>query len=563
MPEGIIDNPKLAKMREAIDYYTACHSNPCTNAVQVAMRRKLARTDLFYLMVYILNRHDFLQPWLFDRCREVQEEPDGFIDLWAREHGKTSAISIGLTIQDILKDPEITIGIFSHTRNGAKTILKQIKREFESNELLRKLFPDILWANPARESPTWSEDSGIIVKRKSNPKEATLEGWGLVDGQPIGRHFRLRVYDDVVTPESVSTPEQIQKTTDAFELSDNLGTIGGKVRIIGTRYHMMDTYAKILERGSAKPRLYPATANGRMDGNPIYFTQEEWERRKRTQSRRIVAAQLLQNPLADEDASFRMEWLKPYEVRPRTLNIAITCDPSKGIRPTSDRTAICVTGLSAQGGKYLLDGYCHRMSLSQRWVALRDLYKKWSKVPGVKRIQVGYERYGQQSDDEYFQERMRAEKIFFTIDELNWVREGLQSKKDRIERLEPDFRNSRYFLPLAVFHDGKPCTWRIDTTEGSPTKGNVIWREVEGFTKAQREAIDSGSADLVAKAIKRVNEDNRIYDLTGMFIEEYSFFPFGEHDDLLDAASRMVDLEMLAPKLLLPQHTEPRQYHDS
>lgn len=561
MPDGMPD--RLADLRSAIDYYTAVHATKCSNAVQVEMRRQLARNDLFYLLVYILNRHDLLHPWLFDRAREIQEHPDGCIDLWAREHYKTTAISIGLTIQDILKDPEVTIGIFSHTRNGAKTILKQIKREFESNDLLRSLFPDILWSNPSRESPTWSEDAGIIVKRKSNPKEATIEGWGLVDGQPIGRHFRLRVYDDVVTPESVSTPDQIQKTTEAFELSDNLGTIGGKVRIIGTRYHLHDTYAKILERGSAKPRLYPATGNGRMDGTPVYFTQAEWDRRKRTQSRRIVASQLLQNPMADEEASFRMEWLKPYEVRPRTLNIGITCDPSKGRNPDSDRTAIAVIGLSAQGGKYLLDGYCHRMSLSQRWVAIRDLYKKWSNTSGVARIQVGYELYGQQSDDEYFQERMRAEKIFFTIDELNWVREGSQSKKDRVERLEPDFRNSRFFLPLAIFHDGQPSTWSIDTTEGSPTFGNVLWREVEGFTRAQRESIDAGSPDLVAKAVKRVNEDGRIYDLTDLFIQEYSFFPFGEYKDLLDASSRFVDLEMLPPKIVKPHQTEPPQFHDS
>ena len=37
------------------------------------------------------------------------------------------------------------------------------------------------------------------------------EAHGLVDGQPTSRHFRLRVYNDVVVPESVYTPEQIQK----------------------------------------------------------------------------------------------------------------------------------------------------------------------------------------------------------------------------------------------------------------------------------------------------------------------------------------------------------------
>ena len=34
-----------------------------------------------------------------------------------------------------------------------------------------------------------------------------------MDGQPTGRHFSLIIYDDVVVQESVSTPEQIAKTT--------------------------------------------------------------------------------------------------------------------------------------------------------------------------------------------------------------------------------------------------------------------------------------------------------------------------------------------------------------
>jgi hypothetical protein len=92
-----------------------------------------------------------------------------------------------------LNDPEITVGIFSHTRPIAKAFLRQIKREFETNEQLKALFPEILYANPAAESPKWSEDEGITVKRSSNPKEATVEAWGLVDGQPTSKHYRLLI----------------------------------------------------------------------------------------------------------------------------------------------------------------------------------------------------------------------------------------------------------------------------------------------------------------------------------------------------------------------------------
>lgn len=553
-------------VKSAILYYKGIHGANVKDDTLTEAKRRLIRGDLFYLMLYGLGRKDMLHPWLFARCREVQAAPNGYLDLWSREHRKSSIITLGKTIQDILIDPEITVGIFSHTRPIAKSFLRQIKREFEANSQLQRLFPDILYEHPHRDAITWSEDSGIIVKRKTNPKEATVEGWGMVDGMPTGRHFRLRVYDDVVTRESVTTPDQIHKTTEAWELSDNLGMEGGLCRTIGTRYHLADTYSEMLKRGAVIPRIYPATHNGRMDGRPVLFTQEEWERRKRTQSRATIAAQLLQNPLADEDASFRVEWLRAYEVRPRTLNVAILCDPSKGLNAQSDNTAIAVIGVSSAGGKYLLDGYCHRMSLSQRWVALRDLYKHWSKVNGVRHIKVGYERYGAQSDDEYFRERMEIEKINFTIEEVSWTREGSkgeQGKRTRVERLEPDFRNGRFHLPVAAWHDGRPCTWKVDLDPDSKTCQSVVWREVERLTRSQMQAVEAGSPDLVAKAIKRVDEEGKVYDVTAKFMQEYLFFPFGEYKDLVDAASRIYDLEVRPPVLFAKGATEPAQYFDS
>lgn len=511
----------------------------------------------------IPKRADFL----ISRCKEVQENPDGFLDLWAREHYKSTIITFAKTIQDVLTDPEITVGIFSHTRPNAKKFLSQIAHEFETNDTLKWAFDDILYANPSRESSRWSLDEGIIVKRLGNPKEATVSAYGLVDGMPTGAHFSHRIYDDVVVPASVTTPEQIRKTTEAWEMSDNLGKEGGIVRYIGTRYILFDTYSVMMQRG-INVRIYTATHNGRIDGNPVLFSDKYWAHKKKTQSRKTLAAQMMQNPMADEDATFNVLWLRSYEVRPRIMNVVILCDPSRGKHKKNDNTAMPVIGIAASAKRYLLDGYCHRMSLSQRWTSLRDLYYKWAKEPGVQTIDIGYERYGAQSDDEYFQERILMEKLkaFPEIKELNWTLEGTQGeqgKKARVERLEPHFRNSRFFLPLSIWHDGKPSVWSVDSDPESKTYQQIIWKPFEGATKNQVAALEGGSGDLICRAIKRMDNEKQIYDLTERFINEYLSFPFGGHDDLIDATSRFEDMEVIPPMAISQADTDPRIYHDS
>lgn len=49
----------------------------------------------------------------------------------------------------------------------------------------------------------------------------------------------------------------------------------------GTRHHWADTYSVVLERGSMKPRIYPATDNGKLDGKPVFLSEERWEQIKR------------------------------------------------------------------------------------------------------------------------------------------------------------------------------------------------------------------------------------------------------------------------------------------
>lgn len=524
-----------ASMDEALDFYEGlANTKHGTHEVM----RALGMNDRFFLATHLCGRVDLIHPWLYDRFREVEAATDGYLDLWAREHGKSSLITFAGIIQEILRNPEITVGIFSHTKPVARKFLLQIKRELESNDRLKKLYPDVLYQEPNKESPIWSEEKGIAVRRKSNPKEATVEAHGLVDGQPTGAHFLLRVYDDVVTRESVSTPEQVDKTTSAWELSDNLAARGadGSSRVwhAGTRYHFSDTYHAILDRKALIPRIYPATHDGTPDGKPVLLSDEAWKDKKLKQGPATIACQMLQNPAAGTQAMFDAKHLRYADIRPGTVNIYILCDPASSKKKGSDRTAMPVIAVDSARNKYLVDGYHHKMSLPERWTALSGLRKHWMSQPGVQAVHVGYERYGMRSDLEHFEEKMLQTKDSFDIKELAWPTEGPGSKYDRIQRLYPDFSQGKFYIPLAT----------------------------EGETKNQRKMREEGQPFRILKPTRRRDHEGNIYDLNENLRTEYLVYPFAVHDDLLDAISRIYDMDYQPPIVIDERNLEPEVYSD-
>lgn len=453
-----------------------------------ALMRTLALTDLFFLLTKVLHREDANNDWCFDRCNEVQKEPDGYLDLWSREHYKSTIITFSLTIQDILKDPDLTVGIFSHTRPIAKAFLRQIKREFENNKVLLDLFPDIMWDNPQKDSPKWSEDEGIIVKRKSNPKEATIEAWGLVDGQPTSKHYRLMVYDDVVTRESVTNPDMVQKVTKAWEESRNLtvsdGT--GKTRHVGTRWHFADTYRDIIKKGSVKVRIYTEVDSS---GNLVLWSPDVQATKRKEMGPYVWACQVKQSPNMDTVEGFKTEWLQYWPADTiKGMNVYILCDPAGEKKKENDYTVFWVVGANCDENYYLIDVIRDRLSLTERADALFFLYKKYRKQANM--IKVGYEKVGMQSDIEHYNDRMKREAYRFPIIPLG----AHSAKTDRIKKLIPLFEYGRIFLP--------------------------------------------------EKIIRKDYEGNKI-DLVKAFVEEeYEWFPFPVHDDMLDCLAKITEKDL-------------------
>ena len=463
--------------------------------------RLLCLNDLAYLLIGVCGRHDMANQFAYARVREVEGAPNGYLDLWAREHFKSSIITFGLTIQNILQDSDVTFGIFSHTRPIAKAFLRQIMRELEANETLQAAFPDVLWGRNLKDAPKWSEDDGIIVRRKSNPNEATVEAWGLVDGQPTSKHFKVLLYDDIVVQASVTTPEMIQKTMTAVEQSYNLGTTPGIRRFTGTRWHFNDAYRTLVERGTAIPREHPGKVGGTEDGGSVFWSEEIHLKKRRDMGPYTYAAQILLNPKADALQGFRREWLRKYKsVKQDKLNWYLCCDVASSKKKGSDYTAMWAVGLGVDGNYYCVPEVRDRLNLKERADRLFELHRKY------RPLQVRYEKYGLMVDIEHFQQRMENENYRFTITEVA----GQTSKEDRVKRLIPLFEAGRIWLP-----------------------------ETLHITDWQKVPVDN---------------------VRSFVEEEYMAFPVGLHDDMLDALARIAepDLKLVFPKEEKPEYIPPR-----
>ena len=472
----------------------------CSDHRRINHLRWMALNDLFFLGVYILHRSHWIgtspkqanlsaehkekiAKWYHARCWEVQDSPNGHLDLWAREHAKSEILTFALLIQDILRDPNVTIGIFSHTRPLAKQFLRLIKTEFETNEDLKALFPEILWGDPKRESTKWSVDDGIQVKRSSNIKESTIESWGLMDGQPTSKRFSILHYDDVVARDEISefmTGRCTEELENSFALTSSDPPV---MRIIGTPQEVGDTICELMDNHKFPLRIHPAVDS---HGLPVFFSEAKLADFKDKMSPKTFALQFLLDPQQAMEAhsiGFEAGWWHVY--RPgfslNSLNRYILVDPAGHGPESNSLFALWVVGVGADRKWRILDGVLDSLDLSGRADAVFEMVRKYDP------LKVVYERYGFQADFEYIRERQNRENYIFPIVEVG----GKFHKDERIERLIPKFRNGEVLCP--------------DT---------LMYRNREGK-----------DIDL----IKRFHE------------QEYSKWPFGKAKDQLDALSRICD----------------------
>jgi len=300
------------------------------------------------------------------------------------------------------------------------------------NPYFRGLFPEF-----CPNTPEWGTQVAVTVPNRNNYrlKEETIEVMG-AEAKVVGRHYDYIKKDDLVTPETVTTSEQIEKTIDWDRFSISLFDIPqtGREDYIGTRYHDRDLYGHLLEnRREIKPYIRQAIE----DGKPVFperYGLDELKNIRERQGYYIFSCQYQNDAIPQEDARFKKDWIEYYEVLPDNLRYVMAVDPAISDRPGADYSGIVVVGTDYLRPPTMYIAYTLRArmlpnELIDKIFELYDLYHP---------IYVGLETVSFQKMLKFaLQDEMKKREKYIPIKEL---KPGARvSKEFRIMALQPRF----------------------------------------------------------------------------------------------------------------------------
>lgn len=375
-------------------------------------------------------------------CERGQYGPKRQLTLIPRGHLKSTILTIGYSVWRIVNDPNIRICIANAKQENAETFLTEIKGHFESNQKLRILYGDFV-------GKKWNEGEIVVAKRTRTRKEPTIRVTG-VGGSLVSQHYDLVIGDDLINETNITTKDQIEKVKDWWRLAQSLGD-GEHTdwRLIGTRYHYDDLYGDIIENKSDVYDIYVRRAIE--DGKPIFpekFTIELLQEIRREQGSYIYSCQYENNPVDDEDAVFKREWLKFYkddelaEARGRKGNYFITIDPAVSEDARADNSVFVVNWVDPDNVWWIVEivaGKFNPRALIDKIFELDELYQPKT---------IGIESHAMQKVLRYMiDDEMTKRNKFIPITEL---KPDNIAKKIRIRGLQPRFENGKILLRANV-----------------------------------------------------------------------------------------------------------------
>lgn len=427
--------------------------------------RELALSDLYFFSKYILNFWwlcwDPHKPFA-DR---IQEDIHLSLFLLPRGHCKTYLFNTGHTIQSYLKKPSECLGIFCDDGKRAKWKLRPIRLQFENNPLLHRLWPKLCWKNPRedarRKGVPWTDQELVLPGHDGVGQEPSIGVYGL-NAQPTSLHFKRIKGDDLVTPETVTTAEQLKKNKAQFGMvRSSILAPGGNLQICGTIYDDGDLHREMEDSKEYKIYKRPAEWVDEETGErktlwSVQYPPEHLDTIKRDPmvGLYIYSCQYLLDPAPESpDSFFRLSDFREYEQKPKVVRVYAAADLAISTEDTACHTAIVVGGLDKDNELFILDvfyGHWDSLSIIDNLIAVQA---RWN----PETFDIEAENI-QRTIMPFLKLKMRETGVYLNIPDG-----GTTAKGNKISRARPFQGRSRegaVWLPKRGTNEPK---WLFDT----------------------------------------------------------------------------------------------------
>jgi hypothetical protein len=491
-------------------------------AFERSLYKYLFENDLFFIVYFVFKNPAINCKFGIEACQEVENGPkDMTLDIWAREHFKSTVVTLAESLQFIGTDPESACCIISATRKLAKQFLRSLKDCMEKEAVfLNFVFPEVVdgneiihrprfWVDPERQAPLWGLDDGLILPRQTTRKEPSFYAAGLEEGMPTGCHYHRLVFDDITNEDVAQSPLRMKALKKLFDSAQNIGLRGGHRRVVGTYYHYADPLVYVRNKNKINSdiplyhvRVKAATHDGTPNGIPVFLSQEELDIKK-TES--TFYCQQLCDPVPAEERKLPGVLLQDiaHVKIPKNLIKLMTVDPAGDENEgKGDDWAMFVIGVSPNTDDfgasdfYILDGEVDKMSEAGGPNMITEIYIRNGRVEMLGIEKVGLATTG------------------------SWVEKALMKKGRRVSLA------SKNMMPLTP--KGRKKTRRISDALSWPMLNGKMY-----------------ISESVPKSIR-----DRIR-------QELDEFPYGSNDDAIDAIAYLVG-DMMADEIVkakLRSHT--------
>jgi hypothetical protein len=318
-------------------------------------------TDLYWLGTEVLGLakekkrvYPRFHRWL---CQQLSLEDNKMI-LVPRKHAKTTWVKVRI-VQEILQSAgAIRILFLARTERLVIYSLASIKR-FLSNELLRKLFPEVL-VDPGKDYKNWVKSTTNELVIKENPEAVSNEPQIMALGSAAAFTGTAvdRIYlDDYIDEETCRSASKMDKAVEDWRYLQPLLDAGATICITGTFYHYNDLYNMIIrEKHFPRNRVFvrKAVENGKIL-YPTMFNQKKLDNLKRILGPYIFSCQYMLDPIPREDQIFPGPQPTCTTLPKDKYRYYIMVDPAATVSGTSDKTAVVVAAINSQKHIYYVE----------------------------------------------------------------------------------------------------------------------------------------------------------------------------------------------------------------